>query len=135
MTVSTNIGHMAIPQPGRPAKFSIPARPADLLRRPRLLNFLHENIQRKLVLVSAAAGYGKTTLIVDFAHDTEYPVAWLHLDETDRDLSVLVADLVAALQHTFPTFPSGLLALAAQPGASAEELAFALNRAVEAAVD
>jgi len=135
MTVSTNIGHMAIPQPGRPAKFSIPARPADLLRRPRLLNFLHENIQRKLVLVSAAAGYGKTTLIVDFAHDTEYPVAWLHLDETDRDLSVLVADLVAALQHTFPTFPSGLLALAAQPGASAEELAFALNRAVESAVD
>lgn len=119
----------------RPAKFSLPPQPPDFLRRARLLDFLHQNIHRKLFLILAAAGYGKTALLADFAHDTDFPVAWLRLDETDRDLAALVGDLVAALQHAFPGFQSVVPALAAQPTAGPDELAAALNHELEMGLD
>ncbi|MBI5828164.1 MAG: hypothetical protein HZB20_01180, partial [Chloroflexi bacterium] len=81
-----------MPRPIRFVKYAIPARSPDLLRRPRLLDFLHENLHRKLILVAAAAGYGKTSLLADFADDLDSPVAWCRLDDTDRDLSALVVD-------------------------------------------
>ena len=119
----------------RPAKFSLPPQPPDFLRRARLLDFLHQNSHRKLLLILAAAGYGKTALVADFAHDTDFPVAWLRLDETDRDLAALVSDLVAALQHAFPGFLSVVPALAAQPTAGPDELAAALNHELEMGLD
>ncbi len=119
----------------RPAKFSLPPQPPDYLRRARLLDFLHQNIHRKLLLILAAAGYGKTALLADFAHDTDFPVAWLRLDETDRDLAALVGDLVAALQHAFPGFQSVVPALAAQPATGPDELAAALNREIVMGLD
>ncbi|MBC7315180.1 MAG: hypothetical protein H5T70_02000, partial [Chloroflexi bacterium] len=42
-------------------KTRIPPRAENLLRRERLLNFIHSNIQHKLILISAGAGYGKTS--------------------------------------------------------------------------
>ena len=60
-----------------------PRRRADLLRRTRLLEFMHEHIDNKLLLLCAPAGYGKTTLLVDFIHDLDIPVCWLSLDETE----------------------------------------------------
>jgi len=81
-----------------------PKRRADVLRRPRLLDFLHEHIDRKLILVSAAAGYGKTSLLVDFAHDTDLPICWYTLSETDRDLRIFVEYLIASVRQQFPGF-------------------------------
>ena len=86
----------------RSAKFSVPQRPPDQLRRPRLLDFLHSHIHRRLLLISAAAGYGKSTLLAEFAYDTDYPVVWFQLDEADRDLAALAASLTAAIQNAFP---------------------------------
>src|SRR5262245_54244050 len=82
----------------RPGKFVVPARLPDLLRRPRLLDFLRENIHRKLILVSAAAGYGKSALLVDFAHVTDYPMTWYQLEAADADLAAFAVGLVAALR-------------------------------------
>lgn len=81
-----------------------PRRRADLLRRPRLLDALHEQIDRKLLLVSVSAGYGKTSLLIDFAYDTDVPVCWYSLHETDRDMRVFVEYLIASIRQQFPAF-------------------------------
>lgn len=114
----------------RSAKFSIPPRPPDQLRRPRLLDFLHNHIHRRLLLISAAAGYGKTTLLADFAHDTDYAVVWYRLDETDRDLTALTTALTAAIQNAFPAFET-----TASQMPSPEAVAATFNRELSLSVN
>jgi LuxR family maltose regulon positive regulatory protein len=55
--------------------------------------------RRKLTLVSAPAGFGKTTLVVAWLQQAGLPVAWLSLDEADNDLPRFLAYLAAALQQ------------------------------------
>jgi len=85
-------------------KIRVPRRRHDLLPRRRLVNFIHAHLDRKLILISAPAGYGKTTLLTDFAHDTDLPVCWYTLDEFDRDLHVFLEHLIAAIARRFPAF-------------------------------
>ena len=85
-------------------KILLPTRRSDVLRRPRLIEFLHQHIDRRLILISASAGYGKTTLLVDFAHDTDLPVCWYSLDEYDNDPSTFLRYLIAAIRQRFPGF-------------------------------
>ncbi len=85
-------------------KLRVPRRRHDLLPRRRLVNFIHGHLDRKLILISAPAGYGKTSLLTDFAHDTDLPVCWYTLDEFDRDLRVFLEHLIAAIAHRFPAF-------------------------------
>lgn len=92
-------------------KIIVPSKRSDVLSRRGLLDFMHEYIGRKLLLVSAAAGYGKTSLLVDFAHDTRLPVCWYSLDEGDRDPQVFLEYLVAAIQRQFPHFGGRTTAL------------------------
>jgi LuxR family maltose regulon positive regulatory protein len=87
-------------------KIRVPRRRHDLLPRRRLVNFIHAHLDRKLILISAPAGYGKTSLLTDFAHDTDLPVCWYTLDEFDRDLHVFLEHLIAAMVHRFPAFGS-----------------------------
>ncbi|HEY75345.1 MAG TPA: tetratricopeptide repeat protein [Thermoflexia bacterium] len=82
----------------------MPARPANLIRRERLLDFLHEHIDRKLIFIAAPPGYGKTALLVDFAHDADLTVCWYSLDATDRDLRTFVEGLLASLRRRYPDF-------------------------------
>ncbi len=90
--------------PGFITKILVPRRRPDVLSRPRLTNFLHRHLDRKLVLICAPAGYGKTTLLVEFAHQTELPVCWYSLGESDADPQVFLEYLVAAIQRRFPSF-------------------------------
>ncbi|MCC7161492.1 MAG: tetratricopeptide repeat protein [Anaerolineae bacterium] len=99
-------------------KIVVPSRRSDVLRRPRLLDFLHEYIERKLVLISASAGYGKTSLVVDFANDTALPVCWYSLETGDRDPHVFMEYLVAAIQRQFPHFGGHTSALLRSPDES-----------------
>jgi LuxR family maltose regulon positive regulatory protein len=99
------------------------------------VDFLHENIHRKLVLVSAAAGYGKTALLVEFVSQTDYPVAWLRLDDSDRDLVALITDLANALHTRFPGYESDVPRLAASPTATPAELATAMAREFDSALE
>jgi hypothetical protein len=85
-------------------KILIPQQRRNALRRPRLVNRLHQHVDRALAVVSAPAGYGKTHLLADFCHDLPFPVCWLSLDESDCDLRTFATNLVAAIQRQFPDF-------------------------------
>ena len=63
-----------------------PRIPANLVSRPWLLEWLSQHQQRPLTLVSASAGYGKTTLISSWLESLKCPSAWMSLDEQDDDL-------------------------------------------------
>ena len=95
---------MASAPPTIITKVLLPNKRPTLLDRPRLVDFCHENIDRKIILVSAGAGYGKTSLLTDYAHQTDLPVCWLSLDEGDQDLPVFVDYLLSAIKHRFPDF-------------------------------
>lgn len=90
-------------------KILLPKRPHGLLHRPRLVEFLHQHIDRKLILISAAAGYGKTSFLLDFAYDTDLPVCWYALDQADRDPQVFLEHLAASIAAPFPQIQEGLL--------------------------
>jgi LuxR family maltose regulon positive regulatory protein len=74
-----------------------PVRP-ELVPRPRLVERLNAGLDRKLTLISAPAGYGKTTLLSEWTAGCGRPVAWLSLDESDNDPRRFWTYLVAALQ-------------------------------------
>ncbi|MCH7744439.1 MAG: tetratricopeptide repeat protein [Chloroflexi bacterium] len=85
-------------------KYTIPEPRAAIVRRQRLLDFLHENIDQPLQLICAPAGYGKTTLLADFAKDTDLTVCWYAIDELDRDAGSLLVNLFEAIRARFPNF-------------------------------
>ena len=85
-----------------------PCRP-NLVQRTRLLEKMTGSLQAgaKITLVSAPAGFGKTTLVTEWlaflsASKIETGVAWISLDETDNDLCVFLNYLVAAIQKSIP---------------------------------
>jgi LuxR family maltose regulon positive regulatory protein len=80
-----------------------PRLPSTLVSRNQLLERLEANCHRPLTLVSAAAGYGKTTLISSWLEGSDVPSAWLSLDERDNDLVTFLTYFIAAIQTRFPT--------------------------------
>lgn len=78
--------------------------PAGLLHRQRLCQAIEEGTKCKLTIVSAAAGYGKTSALVDFARHSSLPVCWYTADERDHDLGVFISYLVGAIAEQFPGF-------------------------------
>jgi LuxR family transcriptional regulator, maltose regulon positive regulatory protein len=81
-------------------------RPAlrETLARARLLDWLSVKIHHRVVLVTAEAGYGKTTLLADFSGRTRLRTLWYRLDEGDRDWVTVLNYLVAAGRELDPTF-------------------------------
>ncbi|MFN2195479.1 MAG: LuxR C-terminal-related transcriptional regulator [Anaerolineales bacterium] len=80
-----------------------PVRP-NLVPRPHLIDQLNLKLNQgsKLTLLSAPAGFGKTTLVADWLHESAYQIAWLSLDESDNDPVRFVSYLSAALQKANP---------------------------------
>jgi LuxR family maltose regulon positive regulatory protein len=85
-------------------KTRVPRLRPDLLLRPRLIDFIHTHLDRRLILISAPAGYGKTSLLTGFAADTDLKVCWYTLDPFDQDLHVFLEYLVEAIAVRFPEF-------------------------------
>jgi LuxR family maltose regulon positive regulatory protein len=83
-------------------KLQRPRLPGDLIPRRRLLDRLHAGSDRKLTLISAMAGTGKTTLLVQWLEECPQPSAWLSLDEHDNDRMVFLTYLCSAIQTAFP---------------------------------
>jgi len=83
-------------------KLYIPSLRPELVPRPRLLRRLNEGLHRKLTLVAAPAGSGKTTLVSDWLRQINQPAAWFSLDQTDNDLTRFWVYFIAALQTAQP---------------------------------
>ncbi len=90
-------------------KFYIPPTRPEFVPRPRLIERLDGGLHRKLTLISAPAGFGKTTLVGAWVASFKRPVAWLSLDEGDNDPARFLTYLVAALQTIKAEIGAGLL--------------------------
>jgi ATP/maltotriose-dependent transcriptional regulator MalT len=84
-------------------KLQEPRLPGDLIPRQRLLDRLHAGSDRKLTLISAMAGTGKTTLMAQWLEESPLPSAWLSLDEHDNDRIVFLSYLCSAIGTVFPS--------------------------------
>lgn len=85
-------------------KILIPRRRPEFLQRTRLIDTIHAHTDKRLFLVSAPAGYGKTTLLVDFANDTDLPVCWYSLDSAAQEPRLFIEHFVASIRQRFPAF-------------------------------
>jgi LuxR family transcriptional regulator, maltose regulon positive regulatory protein len=95
---------MESPIPVTLTRILLPRRRSDLMSRERLLTLLYDLLDNKLTIVAAPAGYGKTTLLIDFANHIEYPVCWYAIDPLDRDPQRFLAYFISALNLKFPRF-------------------------------
>ena len=87
-------------------KLYIPTQRPGLVPRPGLIERLNQGCQggNKLSLISAPAGYGKSTLLGEWASQAGLPLAWLSLDEQDNEFKRFLAYFVAAIQSVWPDF-------------------------------
>ena len=99
------------------AKTRVPRVRSEVIRRPRLTTLLSEHADLPLVVVSAPVGFGKTTLLVDWANHDDRAFAWVSLDRTDDDLVTLMRSIIAGVTRVRPIDPSLVRELAA-PGVS-----------------
>ena len=80
-------------------KLYIPALHKNLVPRSRLIKRLKEGMAGRLTLVSAPAGYGKTTLVCEWLAHANFPAVWLSLDSNDNDLATFLTYFITALQQ------------------------------------
>jgi LuxR family maltose regulon positive regulatory protein len=83
----------------------------SLVPRPNLIDRLNEGLVGKMTLVSAPAGFGKTTLVSHWLDHVELPAAWLSLDDDDNELARFLSYLIAALQTIQPEVGIEVLAM------------------------
>ena len=83
-------------------KFYPPPLPSNHVRRPHLIQELNTGIQRKLTLISAPAGFGKTILVSEWVEAQKEPIAWLSLDPQDDDSVRFWICFISALQNVYP---------------------------------
>ena len=97
-----------MPTPILTTKLYVPRLRPNVVNRPRLLERLNEGLHRKLTLISAPAGFGKTTLVSEWVAAGPRPAAWLSLDEGENDPIRFLTYLVAALQTIAATIGEGV---------------------------
>jgi LuxR family transcriptional regulator, maltose regulon positive regulatory protein len=83
-------------------KTRLPRLLLNRVARPRLSGKLVEAVKHKLVLLSAPAGYGKTTLVVEVLRDYKKPIGWFSLEVSDNVPSNFWNYLITALQNVIP---------------------------------
>ena len=113
-------------------KLYIPLPRPRVVLRTRLIERLNEGLHGRLTLISAPAGFGKTTLVSEWLAGCERPAAWLSLDAGDNDPARFLTYLIAALQTIAPGIGDGVLAVlqSPQPPAIESVLTTLLNEIV-----
>ncbi|NMC55458.1 MAG: hypothetical protein GYA48_17685 [Chloroflexi bacterium] len=93
-----------------PTKLTPPILRSGYVHRQRLIDHFHENFlpHRKLTLVSAPAGYGKTTLVIDWLHNQPRPFAWVGLDSSENDPVSFLAYFAQAFKTLAPACGSAI---------------------------
>lgn len=92
-------------------KIYIPSPRSKSIWRSHLLERMNEGMHCKLILISAPAGYGKTTLVSEWVTELKQPVAWLTLDEGDNDSTRFLTYFIAALQTLVQDFGQNITGL------------------------
>jgi LuxR family maltose regulon positive regulatory protein len=90
-------------------KLFAPSIRPDHVSRPRLIAQINTGLDKALILISAPAGYGKTTLVCSWLHETNTPNTWISLDEDDNDPIHFLQYLLTALQKVVPTIQAEML--------------------------
>ena len=96
-------------------KLYVPSSRPNLVHRPRLIGMLSEGFEpgqhfgRRLILISAPAGFGKTSLVSEWIENFDDPVAWLSLDEGDNDPIRFMVYVISALQTIDPKIGESIL--------------------------
>src|SRR5438094_4727466 len=118
-----------MPTPILATKLYIPRLRPNVVSRSRLIERLNEGLHRKLTLIAASAGFGKTTLVSAWVAGCDRQVAWLSLDKGDSDPTLFLTYLVAALQTIAPNIGEGVLGVlqSPQPPPTASILTALLN--------
>lgn len=96
-------------------KLYLPSPRSPLVQRKRLLEKLDQGLSSKLILISAAAGFGKTTLLGEWVQQAKLSVGWLSLDERDNDPARFWLYFVTALQQSIPHLGEATLATLLSP--------------------
>ena len=100
-------------------KLQRPNLPGDFIPRPKLIEYVNKDLQRPFTLVSAGAGYGKSTFVSSWFSEISQKNCWLSLDENDNDLRTLFVHFVSAIRTVMPDFgmkTAGLLNIPDMPG-------------------
>ena len=116
--VSHSSHRMSQQEPILTTKLSIPPARSDSVPRPRLIDRLNGVMQRKLTLLSAPAGFGKTTLLSVWcaaAAKSNWQVAWVSLDASDNDPTRFWSYMIAALVMASSGLEENILMLLRSP--------------------
>jgi LuxR family maltose regulon positive regulatory protein len=127
-----------VPTPILATKLYIPPARAKVVLRPRLIERLDAGLTAgsRLTLISAPAGFGKTTLVSEWVAVCERPVTWLSLDEGDNDPTRFLTYFIAALQTIAANIGTGVLtALQAPQPPSIESILTTLLNEIAAIPD
>ncbi len=127
-----------MPEPLLLTKLYVPPSRPNIVLRPRLVERLNEGLALgcKLTLISAPAGFGKTTLVSEWLAGHGQRIAWLSLDAGDNDSTRFLAYLIAALQSIAPEIGAGALVVLQSPQPpSAESILTTLLNEISALSD
>jgi LuxR family maltose regulon positive regulatory protein len=107
-----------MPTPLLTSKLAAPPRRPNLVTRTRLFERLTDGLDRKLTLISAPAGFGKSMLLAEWVACIDRPAAWLCLDPGDNDLPRFLSYLIAAVQAIDPSIGQEIVAQPPSPQAT-----------------
>jgi LuxR family maltose regulon positive regulatory protein len=92
-------------------KLSPPSLSPHIVPRPHLVERLCHVEEKQLVLLTAPAGFGKTTLLNEWRGQSQFPVAWLSLDQGENDVALFLTYCITALQTVHASLGTSLLPL------------------------
>lgn len=98
-------------------KFYIPRIRSNLVSRPRLIERLNTGLDKKLTVIAAPVGFGKTTLLSEWIPQSTRKVSWLSLDDSDNDPTRFWVYFIKSLQQLHQNLGSDALSLLQSPQA------------------
>src|SRR5215470_10829828 len=108
-------GHNALPEHLLLTKLQMPRLRKRLVSRSHLTQRLEQGIEQPITLISAPAGFGKTTLLTQWLIQSNMPTVWLSLEDADNEPIRFLSYLIAALQTLDKTLGTRALSLLSSP--------------------
>ena len=102
-------------------KLHIPPAGNNIVHRTALSEKLNSGLSKKLILVSAPAGYGKTTLISDWSNQNKIPTAWFSIDNADNDPAIFLNYVISGIKSIHQDFGQSALQLLNSPNSPSVE--------------